>query len=167
MHFFNSIHQFSRLSLKVLWVRINGYDSNVQPLPNILIDQYEVLDPRIAYQITSMLEGVVIRGTAKKLKELKIPLAGNTGTTNDNKDAWFIGFTPQLTIGIWVGMDDPSMVLGDKQYGSSAALPIFAKAIQSIYKKGHYFGWHTDQGTNYLKHKSKHINGKERKLSLT
>ena len=99
------------------------------PLPNILIDQKEVLDPRIAYQITSMLEGVVIRGTAKKLQELKIPLAGKTGTTNDNKDAWFIGFSPDLVIGVYVGHDQPKS-LGYKQTGSSVAAPIFKSFVK-------------------------------------
>ena len=99
------------------------------PLPNILIDQNEVLDPRIAYQITSMLEGVVIRGTAKKLQELKIPLAGKTGTTNDNKDAWFIGFSPDLVIGVYVGHDQPKS-LGYKQTGSSVAAPIFKSFVK-------------------------------------
>ena len=99
------------------------------PLPNILVKQKEVLDPRIAYQITSMLEGVVIRGTAKKLQELKIPLAGKTGTTNDNKDAWFIGFSPDLVIGVYVGHDLPKS-LGYKQTGSSVAVPIFKSFIK-------------------------------------
>tara|TARA_Y100000590_G_scaffold2729_1_gene3605 strand:+ start:192 stop:2486 length:2295 start_codon:yes stop_codon:yes gene_type:complete len=65
-------------------------------------------------------------------------LAGKTGTTNDKTNAWFIGFTPQITIGIWVGMDDPSISLGNFQYGSSAALPIFAKAISKIYDLGQF-----------------------------
>jgi len=99
------------------------------PLPNILIDQNEVLDPRIAYQITSMLEGVVNRGTAKNLKDLKIPLAGKTGTTNDNKDAWFIGFSPDLVIGVYVGHDQPKS-LGYKQTGSSVATPIFKSFVK-------------------------------------
>ena len=64
--------------------------------PNILSKQKSVLDPKIAYQITSMLEGVVKRGTGKKLASLNIPLGGKTGTTNKNKDAWFIGFSPDL-----------------------------------------------------------------------
>jgi len=99
------------------------------PLPNISSYQNKVLDSRIAYQITSMLEGVVIRGTAKKIKELRIPLAGKTGTTNDNKDAWFIGFSPDLVIGVYVGYDKPKS-LGFKQTGSSVAVPIFKSFIE-------------------------------------
>ena len=76
-----------------------------------------------------MLEGVVTRGTAKKLQELKIPLAGKTGTTNDNKDAWFIGFSPDLVIGVYVGYDQPKS-LGYKQTGSSVAAPIFKSFVK-------------------------------------
>ena len=71
-----------------------------------------------------MMEGVVKRGTAKRLDELGVPIAGKTGTTNDNKDAWFIGYTPDLVIGIYVGHDKPKS-LGYKQTGSSVAVPIF------------------------------------------
>ena len=65
-------------------------------LPNITSEKKLILDPRIAYQITSMMEGVIDRGTAKKLKSLELTLAGKTGTTNENKDAWFIGYSPDL-----------------------------------------------------------------------
>tara|TARA_B100000674_G_C37791042_1_gene891773 strand:- start:27 stop:473 length:447 start_codon:yes stop_codon:yes gene_type:complete len=70
------------------------------------------------------MEGVIKRGTAKRLKQLEVPIAGKTGTTNDNKDAWFIGFTPNLVIGVFVGYDTPKS-LGYKQTGSSVAVPIF------------------------------------------
>ncbi len=89
------------------------------------------IDPKIAYQITSMMEGVIKRGTAKKLKELNVPIAGKTGTTNDNKDAWFIGYTPDLVIGVYVGYDTPKS-LGYKQTGSSVAVPIFKKFAKKI-----------------------------------
>jgi len=92
-------------------------------------DLKEVIDPKIAYQITSMMEGVIERGTAKSLKELKIPLAGKTGTTNDNKDAWFIGYSPDLVVGVFVGHDKPKS-LGYKQTGSSVAVPIFKDFIK-------------------------------------
>ena len=97
-------------------------------LPEIKNNAKEVLDPKIAYQITSMMEGVIERGTAKSLKELKIPLAGKTGTTNDNKDAWFIGYSPDLVVGVFVGHDKPKS-LGYKQTGSSVAVPIFKDFI--------------------------------------
>jgi penicillin-binding protein 1A len=97
-------------------------------LPEINNTAKEVVDPKIAYQITSMMEGVIQRGTAKSLKDLKIPLAGKTGTTNDNKDAWFIGYSPDLVVGVFVGHDTPKN-LGYKQTGSSVAVPIFKDFI--------------------------------------
>ena len=97
-----------------------------------------VVDPRLTYQITSMMEGVVKRGTAKNLKDLNVPIAGKTGTTNKNKDAWFIGYTPDLVIGVYVGFDHPKS-LGYKQTGSSVAVPIFKNFAKKIkinkYKK--------------------------------
>ena len=67
-----------------------------------------ILDKAIAYQITSMLEGVVKNGTGRKIsKSWHVPLAGKTGTTNDNKDAWFIGFSPDLVVGVYAGYDKP------------------------------------------------------------
>ena len=90
-----------------------------------------VLDPRLAYQITSMMEGVIERGTAKNLKNLNVPIAGKTGTTNLNKDAWFIGYTPDLVIGVYVGYDQPKS-LGYKQTGSSVAVPIFKNFAKKI-----------------------------------
>ncbi len=99
-------------------------------LPLIDKDYTQVLDPKIAYQITSMMEGVIERGTAKSLKKLNIPLAGKTGTTNDNKDAWFIGFSPDVVIGVYVGHDNPKN-LGYKQTGSSVAVPIFKNFVKN------------------------------------
>ncbi len=98
-------------------------------LPEIKNTAKEVVDPKIAYQITSMMEGVIHRGTARSLKDLKIPLAGKTGTTNDNKDAWFIGYSPDLVVGVYVGYDTPKN-LGYKQTGSSVAVPIFKDFIK-------------------------------------
>ena len=83
-----------------------------------------VIDPRVAYQLTSMMEGVIQRGTAIRLKDLGLPLAGKTGTTNKNKDAWFIGYSPDIVVGIYVGYDQPK-TLGFKETGSSVAVPIF------------------------------------------
>ena len=74
--------------------------------------------------MTSILEGVIDRGTGKKLRDLKVPLAGKTGTTNNNFDAWFIGFSSNLVIGVYIGFDNPK-TLGKYETGSKAALPIF------------------------------------------
>lgn len=98
-------------------------------MPNISSNQKSVLDSRIAYQITSMLEGVVLRGTGKKIANLGIPLAGKTGTTNDNKDAWFVGFSPDLAIGVYIGYDKPKTI-GYKQTGSAVAVPIFKEFVE-------------------------------------
>ena len=100
-------------------------------LPKILNNQEIIVDPKIAYQVTSMMEGVIKRGTAKKLKDLNVPIAGKTGTTNDNKDAWFIGYSPNLVIGVFVGYDNPKS-LGYKQTGSSVAVPIFKNLAKKI-----------------------------------
>jgi penicillin-binding protein 1A len=94
-----------------------------QPEP-VLVDRREqVLDPMTAYQITSMMEGVVQRGTATVVREVGKPVAGKTGTTNDEKDAWFIGFTPDIAVGVYVGYDKPRH-LGRGATGGHVAAPI-------------------------------------------
>tara|TARA_X000000950_G_scaffold10163_1_gene11201 strand:- start:3018 stop:5372 length:2355 start_codon:yes stop_codon:yes gene_type:complete len=100
-------------------------------IPHLEEDKNIIVDPRLTYQITSMMEGVIERGTAKKLKDLNVPIAGKTGTTNQNKDAWFIGYTPDLVIGVYVGYDQPES-LGYKQTGSSVAVPIFKNFAKKI-----------------------------------
>ena len=101
----------------------------------IIDDQYkQVFSPQTAYQITSLLEGVVQRGTGKKLKKLKLNLAGKTGTTNDNTDTWFIGYTSNLVVGVYVGMDNPKP-LGKFETGSKVALPIFEDFVKKAIKK--------------------------------
>ena len=98
-------------------------------IPRVLSTQKSILDARMAYQITSMLEGVILRGTGKKIASLNVPLAGKTGTTNENKDAWFVGFSPDLAVGVYVGFDRPK-TLGYKQTGSAVAVPIFKKFME-------------------------------------
>ncbi len=94
-----------------------------------------VLTEETAYQMVTILNGAVKRGTAKKLKSLKVPIAGKTGTTNDNYDAWFIGFTSNLVVGVYIGFDNPK-TLGKFETGSKAALPIFKDFIEnSLYKE--------------------------------
>ena len=102
--------------------------------PTVEDNYKQVLSPQTAYQITSFLEGVVKRGTGKKLKKLELNIAGKTGTTNENTDAWFIGFTSDLVIGVYVGMDNPEP-LGKFETGSKAALPIFENFIKKAVKK--------------------------------
>jgi penicillin-binding protein 1A len=89
----------------------------------------EVINPQTAYLITSMLEDAVNYGTGWRAKALKRPVAGKTGTTNEYKDAWFIGYTPELAAGVWVGFDDLRQ-LGDKETGSRAAAPIWVSFMK-------------------------------------
>ena len=104
-------------------------------LPKITSNTKKVLSEETAYQMTSILQGTVERGTAKKLRNLKVPLAGKTGTTNDNYDAWFIGFSSNLVIGVYIGYDNPKS-LGKNETGSKAALPIFKDFIENaLYKE--------------------------------
>jgi penicillin-binding protein 1A len=101
----------------------------------VIEDNYkQVMSEQTAYQVTSILEGVIKRGTGKKLKDLELNLAGKTGTTNENTDAWFVGFTSNLVIGVYVGMDNPEP-LGKYETGSKAALPIFKEFIKKAVKK--------------------------------
>ncbi len=115
-----------------------GCDKFLNDSEKYPIIQYEnerVFSEETAYQITSILEGVVKRGTAKKLRDLKVPLAGKTGTTNNNYDAWFIGFSSDLVIGVYVGFDNPK-TLGKYETGSKAALPIFKNFVKNaLYKE--------------------------------
>ena len=102
--------------------------------PEVKNNYKKVFSPQTAYQITSILEGVVQRGTGKKLRKLRLNLAGKTGTTNENTDAWFIGFTSNLVIGVYVGMDNPKP-LGKYETGSKTALPIFENFVKKAVKK--------------------------------
>ncbi len=102
--------------------------------PSIRNDYKQVFSPQTAYQMTSILEGVIQRGTGKKLKDLKLNIAGKTGTTNKNTDTWFIGFTSNLLVGVYVGSDNPK-TLGRYETGSKTALPIFKNFIKKTVKK--------------------------------
>ena len=102
--------------------------------PNIKDDFEQIFSPQTAYQITSMLEGAVQRGTGKGLKDLNLDIAGKTGTTNENTDTWFIGFTSKLIIGVYVGFDNPKS-LGKKETGARTAMPIFKKFVKEYVKK--------------------------------
>ena len=98
--------------------------------PKIENTNLRVISEETAYQMTSILNGAVKRGTAKKLNSLKVPLAGKTGTTNDNFDAWFIGFSSNLVIGVYIGYDNPK-TLGKYETGAKAALPIFKNFVEN------------------------------------
>ena len=104
-----------------------------QPEPELIDTADQVLDPMTAYQITSMMEGVVQRGTATTLRELERPIAGKTGTTNDEKDAWFIGFTPNLVVGLYIGYDQPK-TLGKGSTGGGLSAPVFKEFMTEALK---------------------------------
>ncbi|GKX33977.1 MAG: penicillin-binding protein 1A [Rhizobiaceae bacterium MnEN-MB40S] len=95
-----------------------------QPEPEIIDMREQVLDPMTAYQVTSMLEGVVTRGTAASKVNLERPVAGKTGTTNEEKDAWFVGYTPDLVAGVFIGFDNPTP-MGRGSTGGGLAAPVF------------------------------------------
>jgi penicillin-binding protein 1A len=108
-------------------------DWHGQSEPALPDPRAQVIDAVTAYQITSMLEGVIQRGTGIRIRELGKPLAGKTGTTNDSMDTWFVGFSPDLAVGVFIGYDTPKD-MGKRETGSSVAVPVFksfmAEALQ-------------------------------------
>ena len=102
-----------------------------QPEPVLADDRKQILDPHTAYQMTSIMEGVVQRGTATVIKKYipNVPVAGKTGTTNEEKDAWFIGYTPDLVVGVFVGYDTPRP-MGKGMTGGHVAAPIFGEFMK-------------------------------------
>jgi penicillin-binding protein 1A len=101
-----------------------------QPEPEIPDDRKQIVDPHTAYQMTSIMEGVIQRGTATSLKSLNRPLAGKTGTTNEEKDAWFVGYTPDLVVGVFVGFDTPRP-MGKGNTGGHVTAPIFGSFMKA------------------------------------
>ena len=106
---------------------------NNQSAPDIPDAHEQIADPRYMYQIVSMLEGVVQRGTATIIKDIGRPVAGKTGTTNDFKDAWFIGFTPDIIVGTYVGFDEPRN-MGHQESGGHVAVPIVKEFMEKALK---------------------------------
>ncbi|MCB9555479.1 MAG: PBP1A family penicillin-binding protein [Deltaproteobacteria bacterium] len=94
---------------------------------------HEALPPALAFVLTSMMQSVVREGTAQRARGLGRAIAGKTGTTNDQKDAWFVGFTPQICAAVWVGFDRPR-TLGRKETGAHAALPIWVRFMREVLK---------------------------------
>ena len=104
-----------------------------QPVPVVPDNRDTVVDPISAYQIVSMLEGVVQRGTGRRIRAVGKPLGGKTGTTNKSFDTWFIGFSPDLAVGVFAGFDKPRS-LGRRETGSSVAVPIFRDFMAAALK---------------------------------
>ena len=100
-----------------------------QPIPELPDNREQIVDPLTAYQMVSILEGVAIRGTGARLRGLNKHLAGKTGTSNNTQDAWFVGFSPDLVVAVYVGFDEPR-TLGRIETGAAAALPIFYDFMQ-------------------------------------
>ena len=109
--------------------RVTSYDGAL--LEEAHPEVHDVISPEVAHTMTAMLEEVIQFGTGIQAKALGRPAAGKTGTTQDYTDAWFIGFTPQVTAGVWVGFDDKQISLGKKETGAKAALPIWLEFMQS------------------------------------
>ncbi|MDA8702180.1 PBP1A family penicillin-binding protein [Candidatus Pelagibacter bacterium] len=114
--------------------------------PSIQNNYKQVFSAQTAYQMTSILEGVIQRGTGKKLRDLKLNIAGKTGTTNKNTDTWFVGFTSNFLIGVYVGSDNPKS-LGRYETGSKTALPIFKNFIKKAVKKSEARPFKAAKGT--------------------
>jgi penicillin-binding protein 1A len=109
--------------------RVTSYDGALLEEAHPAV--HDVISPEVARTMTAMLEEVIQFGTGIQAKALGRPAAGKTGTTQDYTDAWFIGFTPQVTSGVWVGFDDKQISLGKKETGAKAALPIWLEFMQS------------------------------------
>jgi penicillin-binding protein 1A len=108
--------------------RVTTYDGALLEQAHPLV--HDVVEPEVARTMTAMLQDVVQRGTGTPARALARPAGGKTGTTNDFTDAWFIGFTPEITAGVWVGYDDKSVSLGKPETGAVAALPIWLEFMQ-------------------------------------
>jgi penicillin-binding protein 1A len=104
-----------------------------QQEPELVDNRTQVIDAMSAFQMTSIMEGVVQSGTAQRLKVLKRPIAGKTGTTNDYKDAWFVGYTPDLAVGVYIGYDQP-VSMGHGETGGSLAAPVVRDFLMEALK---------------------------------
>ena len=104
-----------------------------QPVPSLPDDRKQITDAASAYQMVSMLEGVVQRGTGVTIKQVGKPIAGKTGTTNDEIDTWFVGFSADLAVGVFVGFDQPRS-LGPEEQGASVAAPVFREFMRAALK---------------------------------
>ena len=118
-------------------------------IPKIINNFKQIMSKETAYQMTSILEGTVKRGTAKNLKDLNLDLGGKTGTTNKNTDTWFIGFSSNYVVGVYVGYDEPSS-LGKFETGSRTAMPIFKDFVKNTVKKESARPFKVPQGIKML-----------------
>lgn len=132
-----------------------------QAVPQIPDIRAQVADPASAYQMTSMLQGVVERGTGRRIKKLGKPLGGKTGTTNDSRDAWFVGFSPDLALGVYAGFDNPRS-LGKREQGASVAVPIFKDFMEEALKGKPAIPFRIPPGIRLVR-----VNGKSGQLAVS
>lgn len=121
-----------------------------QDIPSLIDDREQIVDPLSAYQMTSILEGVAVRGTGARLRSLGKHLAGKTGTTNENKDGWFMGFSPDLVVGVYIGFDEPK-TLGRRETGAAVALPVFYNFMEKALAKQADIPFRTPQGIKLVR----------------
>lgn len=122
--------------------------------PSLADDREQVIDPRIAYQVTYMLQGVAERGTAARAKAIGRTVGGKTGTTNNSYDTWFVGFSPDLVAGVYVGYDKPR-TLGAKETGSSVALPAFIDFMKEALKDKPNIPFRVPRGIKFIRTNTK------------
>ena len=120
------------------------------PNPKIISPYDEIFSPVESYQMVSMLQGAIERGTGRRTKINGLEIAGKTGTTNNNTDAWFIGFTSDIIVGVYTGFDKPDS-LGKKETGSSVAVPIFKNFMENYYKNNNSFPFKIPQGVELIR----------------
>jgi penicillin-binding protein 1A len=130
--------------------RAEGGASISGELPVLVDEREQVTDPANAYEIVHMLEGVVERGTGRTVLEVGKPLAGKTGTSNDSFDTWFVGFSPDLVVGVFVGHDEPRS-LGPKETGGSVAAPIFREFMKVALKDKPATPFRIPEGVSFVR----------------
>jgi penicillin-binding protein 1A len=127
---------------------------NLDVFPDIIENRKRVISEESSYQMTSFLMGVIERGTAKNIKYLDFEVAGKTGTTNNNQDAWFIGYNSEITVGVYVGYDKPK-TLGKSETGSRVAAPIFGDFMSTAYDDKKPYPFLRPEGVKFINIDSK------------
>jgi penicillin-binding protein 1A len=125
-------------------------DWHGQTPPELPDTREQVENPQTAYQMTSLLEGVIQRGTGSAAKAVPVPLAGKTGTSSEERDAWFMGYSPNLVVGVFVGNDNPSP-LGKSETGGRTAAPIFSDIMMETVGKEPAIPFRIPPGINLVK----------------
>lgn len=124
-------HVSDRHSNILLAPAVSELKNDADGVPSLAYVQSQIIDPGVSYQLTSILEGVIQRGTGVRARQLNRVVAGKTGTTNDSFDTWFIGYTPDIVVGVYMGFDQPK-TLGQKETGASLPLPIFIDFMKEV-----------------------------------